>query len=72
MLMMKSIKDNYRIYDVIIVKIAKKLLVLDYGFQTPFLNHLTMLSHKCKYFFKFNFFSVTFFFKYMYVKYILT
>jgi len=31
--MMKSIKDNYRIYDVIIVKIVKKLLVLDYGFS---------------------------------------
>jgi hypothetical protein len=40
--MIKSIGDNYRIYGLIIVKIAKKSLVLDYGlsnatFETP--NH---------------------------------
>jgi hypothetical protein len=40
--MMKSIRDNYRIYGLIIVKIAKESLVLDYGllnatFETP--NH---------------------------------
>jgi hypothetical protein len=29
--MIKKIGDNYRIYDLIIVKIAKTLLVLDYG-----------------------------------------
>jgi hypothetical protein len=29
--MMKSIGDNYWIYGLIIVKIAKKPLVLDYG-----------------------------------------
>jgi hypothetical protein len=31
--MIKSIINNYRIYGLIIVKIAKKLLVLDYGFS---------------------------------------
>ncbi len=31
--MIKSIQDNYKIYGLIIVKIAKKLLVLDYGFS---------------------------------------
>jgi hypothetical protein len=31
--MIKIIVDNYRIYGLIIVKIAKKLLVLDYGFS---------------------------------------
>jgi len=40
--MIKSIEDNYRIYGLIIVKIAKTSLVLDYGlsnatFET--LNH---------------------------------
>jgi len=40
--MIKSIGDTYRIYGLIIVKITKKLLVLDYGlsnatFETP--NH---------------------------------
>jgi hypothetical protein len=40
--MIKSIGDNYRIYGLIIVKTAKKLVVLDYGlsnatFNTP--NH---------------------------------
>jgi len=40
--MIKSIKDNYRIYGLIIVKITKKSLVLNYGlsnatFET--LNH---------------------------------
>jgi hypothetical protein len=29
--MIKSIGDNYRIYGLIIVKIAKESLVLDYG-----------------------------------------
>jgi hypothetical protein len=29
--MIKNIGDNYRIYGLIIVKIIKKLLVLDYG-----------------------------------------
>jgi hypothetical protein len=29
--MIKSIKDNYRIHGLIIVKTTKKLLVLDYG-----------------------------------------
>jgi len=31
--MIKNIGDNYRIYGLIIVKIAKTLLVLDYGFS---------------------------------------
>ncbi len=31
--MIKSIQDNYKIYGLIIVKVAKKLLVLDYGFS---------------------------------------
>jgi hypothetical protein len=40
--MIKIIGDNYEIYGLIIVKIAKKLLMLDYGlsnatFETP--NH---------------------------------
>jgi hypothetical protein len=40
--MIKNIEDNFRIYDLIIVKTAKKSLVLDYGlsnatFETP--NH---------------------------------
>jgi hypothetical protein len=40
--MIKSIGDNYRIYGLIIAKIVKELLVLDYGlsnaiFETP--NH---------------------------------
>jgi hypothetical protein len=40
--MIKNIGDNYKVYDLIIVKIAKKSLVLDYGlsnatFETP--NH---------------------------------
>jgi hypothetical protein len=40
--MVKIIRDNYRIYGLIIVKTAKKSLVLDYGhpnatFETP--NH---------------------------------
>jgi hypothetical protein len=40
--MNKSIGDNYKIYDLIIVKTVKKSLVLDYGlsngtFETP--NH---------------------------------
>ncbi len=43
----KSIGDNYRIYGLIIVNIAKKLLVLDYGlsnaaFETP--NHAFALQ----------------------------
>jgi len=29
--MIKSIRDNYRIYGLIIVKIAKKSIMLDYG-----------------------------------------
>jgi len=38
--MIQSIGDNYRIYGLIIVKIVKKLLMLDYGlsnatFETP-------------------------------------
>jgi hypothetical protein len=38
--MIKNIGDNYRIYGLIIVKTAKKLLVLNYGlsnatFETP-------------------------------------
>jgi beta-lactamase superfamily II metal-dependent hydrolase len=41
--MIKNIGDNYRIYGLIIIKITKKLLVLDYGlsnatFETP--NHV--------------------------------
>jgi hypothetical protein len=41
--MIKTIGDNYGIYGLIIVKIAKKSLVLDYGFsnatfETP--NHV--------------------------------
>jgi hypothetical protein len=41
--MIKSIGDNYRIYGLIIVKTAKKWLVLNYGFsnatfETP--NHV--------------------------------
>jgi hypothetical protein len=40
--MIKNIMDNYRIYVLIIVKIVKTLLVIDYGlsnatFETP--NH---------------------------------
>jgi hypothetical protein len=31
--MIKRIGDNYRIYGLIIVKIAKKSLMLDYGFS---------------------------------------
>ncbi len=31
--MIKSIGDSYKIYGLIIVKIAKKSLVLDYGFS---------------------------------------
>jgi hypothetical protein len=31
--MIKNVRDNYRIYDLIIVKIAKKSLVFDYGFS---------------------------------------
>jgi hypothetical protein len=40
--MIKSIRDNYRIYGLIIVEIAKKLIFLDYGLSnTTFeaLNH---------------------------------
>jgi hypothetical protein len=45
--MVKSIGDNYKIYGLIIVKIIKKLLVLNYGlssatFETP--NHVFALS----------------------------
>jgi hypothetical protein len=45
--MNKSIGDNYKIYDLIIVKTAKKSLVLDYGlsnatFETP--NHAFALE----------------------------
>jgi hypothetical protein len=45
--MIKSIGDNYRVYGLIIVKIAKKLLMLDYGlsnatFETP--NHAFALG----------------------------
>jgi hypothetical protein len=41
--MIKSIGDNYRIYGLIIIKIAKKSPMLDYGlsnaiFETP--NHV--------------------------------
>jgi len=43
--MITSIGDNYRIYDLIIVKLAKKIVhVKNMDFQTPFLSHLTMLS----------------------------
>jgi hypothetical protein len=31
--MIEIIRDNYRIYGLIIVKITKRLLVLDYGFS---------------------------------------
>jgi hypothetical protein len=31
--MIKSIGDNYRIYGLIIVKLVKKLLMLNYGFS---------------------------------------
>jgi hypothetical protein len=41
--MIKSIRDNYRIYGLIFVKIAKKLLMLAYGLSNtiyePF-NHV--------------------------------
>jgi hypothetical protein len=45
--MIKIIGDNYRIYGLIIIKIAKKSLVLDYGlsnatFETP--NHVFALQ----------------------------
>jgi hypothetical protein len=45
--MIKSIRDNYRIYGLIIVKTIKRLLMLDYGlsnatFETP--NHA--FAHK--------------------------
>jgi hypothetical protein len=45
--MIKNIGDNYRIYDLIIVKTTKKSLVLDYGllnatFETP--NHVFQLD----------------------------
>jgi hypothetical protein len=49
--MIKSIGDNYRIYGLIILKIAKKSLVLDYGlsnatFETP--NHVfAQLRNQC-------------------------
>jgi hypothetical protein len=41
--MIKSIRDNYRIYGLIIIKTSKKSLMLDYGFsnatfETP--NHV--------------------------------
>jgi len=44
--MNKIIEDNYRIYGLIIVKNAKRLLVLDYGlsnatFEPPNHTHLT-------------------------------
>jgi hypothetical protein len=45
--MIKSIRDNYRIYGFIIIKIAKKLLILNYElsnatFETP--NHAFTLD----------------------------
>jgi len=45
--MIKSIRDNYRIYGLIIIKIAKKLLILNYElsnatFETP--NHAFTLD----------------------------
>jgi hypothetical protein len=50
--MIKSIGHNYRIYGLIIVKIVKKSLVLDYGlsnaiFETP--NHPFTLDLSCNY-----------------------
>jgi hypothetical protein len=42
--MIKSIGDNYRIYGLIIVKIAKNSLVLVMDSQMPLLRPLTMLS----------------------------
>jgi hypothetical protein len=46
--MIKKIGDNYRIYDLIIVSTAKKLLMLNYGllsatFKTP--NHVFTQLH---------------------------
>jgi hypothetical protein len=46
--MINSIWDNYRIYGLIIVKITKKLLMLNYGlsnatFKTP--NHAFALQY---------------------------
>ncbi len=50
MFMIKNIGDNYRIYGLIIVKIAKKSLVLNYGlsnatFERP--NHAFALYTCC-------------------------
>jgi hypothetical protein len=46
--MIKNIRDNYRIYALIIVKIAKKSLVLDYGFSNATFekpNHVFALNY---------------------------
>jgi hypothetical protein len=47
--MIKSIRDSYRIYGLIIIKTTKKLLMLNYGlsnvtFET--LNHVIALNKK--------------------------
>jgi hypothetical protein len=49
--MIKSIGDNYKIYGLIIVKIAKKLLMLNYGlsnaiFETPNHTFALLKEHK--------------------------
>jgi hypothetical protein len=44
--MIKNIRDNCRIYGLIIVKIAKTSLVFKLC-QMPFLKHLTMLLPTC-------------------------
>jgi hypothetical protein len=49
--MIKNIGDNSKIYDLIIVKIAKKSLMLDYGFsnatfETPNHNFALQQEHK--------------------------
>jgi hypothetical protein len=48
--MIKNIRDNYRIYGLIIVEIAKKLILLDYGlsnttFKIPNHSPKTIYSH---------------------------
>jgi hypothetical protein len=46
--MIKSIGDNYRIYGLIIAKITKRSLMLNYGFLNATLNHITMLLPSCQ------------------------
>jgi hypothetical protein len=46
--MIKSIGDKYRIYGLIIVKIVKKSLMLDYGLSNATFETLNHVFAQCK------------------------